>query len=461
MKITALGLAVLMILAVMALLPTAMAQEVPAHVVISEVFYDESGTDNNEFCELYNPTDSDIAISGWKLKAFDQTGTLKTTTTLPAGTIITAHKFYLIGEKDPLNSGDWGGTAISPDCIRGGTDWQNGPDDYLVLEDGTGTYVDGVRWGHSNGYNPPAIPDVPDNHTAPDVTGKSIERKSLNGGYAPAQDTNDNSFDFSVQGTPTPKNSAAPAMDPAPVELFDAAGNFKGGFNKIQDAVDSAADGDTILVHDGTYNENVNVNKRLTIRSENGYANCIVQAANPNDYVFEVTTSYVNITGFTVKGATNQYKAGIYLYSHSYCKVSNNNALNNYYGIRIDGGTFPVNPNTGTSDYLSNNRLVNNGGAAYHLGTNIYPTPGNAEVSGNGFDGIRLNAANTVVTVSGTYKMPLYLWVQYPGQHHKLTINPGATVTIAPGLRVQVQRTIGIDVKGSLIAEGTESERII
>jgi len=72
MKITALGLAVLMILAVMALLPTAMAQEVPAHVVMSEVFYDESGDDNNEFCELYNPTDSDIDISGWKLKAFNQ-----------------------------------------------------------------------------------------------------------------------------------------------------------------------------------------------------------------------------------------------------------------------------------------------------------------------------------------------------------------------------------------------------
>jgi len=148
MKILTLGLAVLTILVVTALLPTAIAQEVPAHVVISEVFYDESGTDNNEFYELYNPTDSDIDISGWKLKAFNQSGILKTTTTLPAGTTITAHKSYLIGEKDPLNSSDWGGTAISSDCIRGGTtNWQNGPDDYLVLEDGTGTYVDGVSCG--------------------------------------------------------------------------------------------------------------------------------------------------------------------------------------------------------------------------------------------------------------------------------------------------------------------------
>jgi predicted extracellular nuclease len=148
-KIVLRDLLLLFILVAFMALPIAIAEEVPAHVVISEVFYDESGTDNNEFCELYNPSDSDIDIGNWKLKAFNQSGILKTTTTLPVGTTITAHKFYLIGEKDPLNSSDWGGTAISPDCLRGGIDWQNGPDDYLVLEDSTGTYVDGVRWGHS------------------------------------------------------------------------------------------------------------------------------------------------------------------------------------------------------------------------------------------------------------------------------------------------------------------------
>ncbi|MGB3457791.1 MAG: NosD domain-containing protein, partial [Halobacteriota archaeon] len=180
-------------------------------VVISEVFYDESGTkDINEFCELYNPTDSDIDIGNWTLKAFDQTGVLKTNTTFPDDAIITAHKYYLIGEKAPLNSSDWGGAAISPDCLRGGSDWQNGPDDYLRLENSRGNYIDGVRWGHKDGNNPPAIPDVPDNNTAPDVTaGKSIERKPLDGGYAPCQDTDNNALDFVVQDTPTPKNSSS------------------------------------------------------------------------------------------------------------------------------------------------------------------------------------------------------------------------------------------------------------
>ena len=36
----------------------------------------------------------------------------------------------------------------------------------------------------------------------------------------------------------------------------------------IQDAVDGAGEGDTIYVHEGTYDENVDVKKRLTLIDE-------------------------------------------------------------------------------------------------------------------------------------------------------------------------------------------------
>ncbi|MEA3324923.1 MAG: hypothetical protein U9Q37_07275 [Euryarchaeota archaeon] len=63
----------------------------------------------------------------------------------------------------------------------------------------------------------------------------------------------------------------------------------------IQEAVNAANEGNKVIIRDGTYNENVNVNKPLTIRSENGSVNCIIYASNPNDHVFEVIVNYVNI----------------------------------------------------------------------------------------------------------------------------------------------------------------------
>jgi len=64
-------------------------------------------------------------------------------------------------------------------------------------------------------------------------------------------------------------------------------------YAKIQWAVDNATAGDTIIVRDGIYYENVNVNKQLTLRSENGSANCVVQAVNPYDHVFYVIADNV------------------------------------------------------------------------------------------------------------------------------------------------------------------------
>ena len=121
---------------------------------------------------------------------------------------------------------------------------------------------------------------------------------------------------------------------------------FNPSSTPIQDAVNNASAGCcNITVKDGIYSENVNVNKRLVIQSENGSANCIINAANPNDHVFEVTTDYVNISGFTVKDATGLNKTGIYLYNADHCIISNNIAANNYYGIELIGHKCTVKDN--------------------------------------------------------------------------------------------------------------------
>ena len=115
-------------------------------------------------------------------------------------------------------------------------------------------------------------------------------------------------------------------------------GAFNSSSTQIQEAVDNASSGETICVEDGTYNENVNVNvAHLTIRSENGSANCIVNALDSNDHVFNVAADYVNISGFTVTNATASDKAGIYLSGREHCNISDNNVTNNCHGIFLHG----------------------------------------------------------------------------------------------------------------------------
>jgi len=132
----------------------------------------------------------------------------------------------------------------------------------------------------------------------------------------------------------------------------------------IQDAVNAAYLGDTIIVGDGTYIENIYVNKRVTIKSENDAENCIIRATNPSEHIFEVTVDHVTISGFKVEGATS--KAGIYLGAFiGHCNISNNNVMDNHWGIVLDNS----NSNTLTDNIANSNNWA--GIALYNSSNNI------------------------------------------------------------------------------------------
>ena len=119
-------------------------------------------------------------------------------------------------------------------------------------------------------------------------------------------------------------------------------------YTKIQWAVDNASAGDTIIVRDGTYYESITVSKQLTIKSENGTANCIVNGGGSD--VFTLEADGIRIEGFTITGGNDgidirsnnnsisnndisSSNYGICLSASNNNSISYNNISNNYYGI--------------------------------------------------------------------------------------------------------------------------------
>ncbi len=185
-------------------------------------------------------------------------------------------------------------------------------------------------------------------------------------------------------------------------------------YTMIQSAVAVANSSDTIIVRDGIYTENIDVTvDNLTIRSENGSANCIVNALNQTDHVFSVTADYVNISGFTVQNATGSGQAGIYLTNVDHCTISENTASNNYYGIWLYSS--------------SNNTLIGNTASNNDEGIYLYSSSNNNTLTENSASnstrGIYLSQSSTNTLKDNTASNNNYGFWLYSSNTNTLTDN--------------------------------------
>ena len=148
-------------------------------------------------------------------------------------------------------------------------------------------------------------------------------------------------------------------------------GAFNASIAPIQAAVDAAGEGEAIYVWNGSYTENVDVDKRLTLVGE-GVGVVTVTAADPGNHVFNVITDWVNLSGFTVtgavKGAIGDETSGICLDDADYCNISGNDAYGNRRGIYLHSSSNNMLANSTVSDnkvgillmFSSSNMLTKN-----------------------------------------------------------------------------------------------------
>ena len=219
-------------------------------------------------------------------------------------------------------------------------------------------------------------------------------------------------------------------------------------FNKIQDAIDAATDGDTVYVYSGMYYEHITVDKPMNLLAEN---TTTIYTQEVVDNVVTISADQVNISGFTIKGKWSSTK-GIYINSNNntismntikevrtgiYLRDSSNNTLINntirdinHVGIRLydfasknniiseniiknngDSGIVIYNP---SNNMISNNTITNNNGYGLELIKSSNNSVSKNIIKGNSNGGIYISQSsnNNVIenNISNNNEQGMFLW---------------------------------------------------
>ncbi len=181
----------------------------------------------------------------------------------------------------------------------------------------------------------------------------------------------------------------------------------------ITSAIDHASSGDVIVVKQGVYYENIQVNKTLTLQGENSKNTIIIGNGGAGQpAVLTLAAAGVKVSGFTIQSANSSVPAqnalGINIQGDN-CTINGNIIQNNYIGIfcALQSSTTITNNvitlsikdgirfYSGTLNNISNNSIVANAVSGIALGGYSNTVSGNNLQ--NNFRGLGLGASNSVV----------------------------------------------------------------
>jgi Lamin Tail Domain len=184
------------------------------NIVISQIQIAGTESAKQDFVELYNPTNSSIDISSFRLVKHTSAGDSDDAiATFGIGTTMPARTYYLWCNK----------SFIKISCDHS-TQASIANDNSVALLDNTGKQIDAVTFGAP--LHPFGEGDIPATPSA----GQSIIRKATSASTAESlmpggpeanwgngYDTDNNANDFVLLDTSMPRNAASPAAEPLPI----------------------------------------------------------------------------------------------------------------------------------------------------------------------------------------------------------------------------------------------------
>jgi parallel beta-helix repeat protein len=158
-------------------------------------------------------------------------------------------------------------------------------------------------------------------------------------------------------------------------------------YQTIQEAINSAQNGDRVYVRAGTYEENLDISKIIVLEGES--MDFTIISGVSEDHVIDIKTDGVTIMGFTIKNSGVE-KSGIHINTCHYHIIKMNIIESNSYGIKL----YSSNGNEISDNFIISNTYNGLRVEASHM-TNI---TGNV-IHSNGINGIFFNFTSTFNTI--------------------------------------------------------------
>ena len=171
----------------------------------------------------------------------------------------------------------------------------------------------------------------------------------------------------------------------AKAEKLYVGGSGEGNYSSIQNAIDISSVWDIVYVYNGKYQENIWINKSISLRGENIENTRIT--GNDHENIITIEAQSVNITGFTIQ---NGHNSGIFIGNSHNCKIFDNIIDNNNIGIKIISSTNSI---------VSNNTISNN--SAFGMYITNYHFPSKISKHNTVFHNNFINNNNTAVSDIG------------------------------------------------------------